>query len=153
LCPKYRRGVLGGQIEERLKQLVREVVEEKGAWLVALDVMPDHVHLLVEVDHRLRASRAVPRKHRVRAIGCVGVAPAEKVEISRSRRGQGGDRFVRRASAAAYRPLQVHCGHHRAHELRRTAFANGAEEAIIGHSAVPARYVPQRVIVSAALPW
>ncbi|TYC24354.1 IS200/IS605 family transposase [Micromonospora sp. MP36] len=49
-CPKYRRGVLGGRIEERLKQLLREVVEEKVAWLVALDVMPDHVHLLVEVD-------------------------------------------------------------------------------------------------------
>ncbi|MFI6882705.1 IS200/IS605 family transposase [Streptosporangium canum] len=49
-CPKYRRRVLGGQIEERLKQLIREVIEEKGAWLVELDVMPDHVHLLVEVD-------------------------------------------------------------------------------------------------------
>ncbi|MEV8514151.1 IS200/IS605 family transposase [Dactylosporangium sp. NPDC051484] len=49
-CPKYRRRVLGGRIEERLKQLVREVVEERGAWLAALEVMPDHVHLLVEVD-------------------------------------------------------------------------------------------------------
>ncbi|MET7402753.1 IS200/IS605 family transposase [Dactylosporangium sp. NPDC005572] len=49
-CPKYRRRVLGGRIEDRLKQLVREVLEEKGAWLVALEVMPDHVHLLVEVD-------------------------------------------------------------------------------------------------------
>jgi putative transposase len=49
-CPKYRRRVLGGRIEDRLKKIVREVVEEKGAWLVALEVMPDHVHLLVEVD-------------------------------------------------------------------------------------------------------
>ncbi|WP_406045091.1 IS200/IS605 family transposase [Micromonospora sp. NBC_00898] len=49
-CPKYRRRVLGGRIEERLKQLIREIVEERGAWLVALEVMPDHVHLLVEVD-------------------------------------------------------------------------------------------------------
>jgi putative transposase len=49
-CPKYRRRVLGGRIEERLKQLIREVIEEKGAWLVELEVMPDHVHLLVEVD-------------------------------------------------------------------------------------------------------
>ncbi|MGN9767349.1 IS200/IS605 family transposase [Micromonospora sp. SD12] len=49
-CSKYRRGVLDGQIEKRLKQLIREVVEEKGAWLAALEVMPDHVHLLVEVD-------------------------------------------------------------------------------------------------------
>jgi putative transposase len=58
-CPKYRRRVLGGRIEERLKQLVREVVEEKGAWLVALEVMPDHVHLLVEVDPQFGVHRLV----------------------------------------------------------------------------------------------
>jgi putative transposase len=49
-CPKYRRRVLGGRIEARLKELIREVIEEKGAWLVEMEVMPDHVHLLVEVD-------------------------------------------------------------------------------------------------------
>lgn len=37
-------------MEERLKQIIREVAEEKGAWLVELETMPDHVHLLVEVD-------------------------------------------------------------------------------------------------------
>jgi putative transposase len=58
-CPKYRRRVLGGEIEERLKQLVRKVVEEKGAWLVALDVMPDHVHLLVEVNPQFGVHKLV----------------------------------------------------------------------------------------------
>ncbi|MFE9658350.1 IS200/IS605 family transposase [Micromonospora sp. NPDC006431] len=58
-CPKCRRGVLGGRIEERWTQLVREVVEEKGAWLVALDVMPDHVHLLVEVDPQFGVHKLV----------------------------------------------------------------------------------------------
>ncbi len=58
-CPKYRRRVLGGRIEERLKQLVHEVVEEKGAWLVAAEVMPDHVHLLVEVDPQFGVHKLV----------------------------------------------------------------------------------------------
>ena len=58
-CPKYRRRVLGGRIEERLKQLIREVIEEKGAWPVELDVMPDHVHLLVEVDPRFGIHKPV----------------------------------------------------------------------------------------------
>lgn len=58
-CPKFRRGVLDGQIEERLKQLIREVVEERGAWLAALEVMPDRVHLLVEVDPRYGVHRLV----------------------------------------------------------------------------------------------
>lgn len=49
-CPKYRRRVIGGRMEQRLKQIIREVIDEKGAWLVELETMPDHVPLLVEVD-------------------------------------------------------------------------------------------------------
>ncbi len=37
-------------MEERLKHLIPESIGEKGAWLVALDVMPEHIRLLVEVD-------------------------------------------------------------------------------------------------------
>ncbi|MEU4482747.1 IS200/IS605 family transposase [Micromonospora sp. NPDC023966] len=58
-CPKYRRRVLSGGIEERLKHLIGEVVEEKGAWLVALEVMPDQVHLLVEVDPQFGVHKLV----------------------------------------------------------------------------------------------
>lgn len=49
-CPKFRCRVLTGAVEERLKQLIREIVSDSGAWLVELETMPDHVHLLVEVD-------------------------------------------------------------------------------------------------------
>lgn len=58
-CPKYRRRVLGGRIEARLKEIVRGVVAEKGAWLVELEVKPDHVHLLVEVDPQFGVHRLV----------------------------------------------------------------------------------------------
>ncbi|MFI7128855.1 IS200/IS605 family transposase [Nonomuraea sp. NPDC050153] len=58
-CPKYRRRVLGGQIETRLKELIREVITEKQAWLIELEVMPDHVHLLVEVDPQYGIHRLV----------------------------------------------------------------------------------------------
>jgi putative transposase len=59
VVPEYRRRVLGGRIEERLKQLVREVAGEKGAWIVALDVLPDHVHLLVGVDPQFGVHKLV----------------------------------------------------------------------------------------------
>jgi putative transposase len=49
-CPKYRRKVIGGRMEQRLKEIIVEVIAEKGAWLIELETMPDHVHLLVEVD-------------------------------------------------------------------------------------------------------
>lgn len=58
-CSKYRRRVLGGRIEARLTEIIREVVAEKGAWLVALEVMPDNVHLLVEVDPQFGVHRLV----------------------------------------------------------------------------------------------
>lgn len=58
-CPKYRRRVLDGPIQARLKELIREVVDEKGAWLIELEVMPDHVHLLVEVDPQFGVHRLV----------------------------------------------------------------------------------------------
>ncbi|MHB1526123.1 MAG: IS200/IS605 family transposase [Candidatus Dormibacteria bacterium] len=58
-CPKYRRGVLSGDVERRLKGLIREVVEKKGAWLIEMETMPDHVHLLVEVAPQFGIHRLV----------------------------------------------------------------------------------------------
>ncbi|MHB8325175.1 MAG: IS200/IS605 family transposase [Candidatus Dormibacteria bacterium] len=58
-CPKYRRKVLTGDIETRLKALIGEVVAEKGAWLMEMETMPDRVHLLVEVDPQFGIHRLV----------------------------------------------------------------------------------------------
>ncbi len=57
-CPKYRRDVIIGDVEKRLKKVVKEVCKLRGADLIELETMPDHVHLLVEIDpqygiHRL----------------------------------------------------------------------------------------------------
>jgi putative transposase len=48
-CPKYRRRVLVGRVAGRLDVIVREVVAEHDGEVLGLEVMPDHVHLLVEV--------------------------------------------------------------------------------------------------------
>ena len=58
-CPKYRRKVIGGRMEVRLKEIIVEVIEDRGAWLVELETMPDHVHLLVEVDPQFGVHRLV----------------------------------------------------------------------------------------------
>ncbi|MFZ3130545.1 MAG: IS200/IS605 family transposase, partial [Desulfosporosinus sp.] len=49
-CPKYRRKVLVGKIEARLKELIQETCLELQTELIELEIMPDHVHLPVEVD-------------------------------------------------------------------------------------------------------
>ncbi len=43
-CPRRRRKVLIGAVERRLKELIYEAVEPIDVKVVALEVMPDHVH-------------------------------------------------------------------------------------------------------------
>jgi len=49
-CPKYRRKVLTDEIAERLKVIISEVAAETGSEILELEVLPDHVHILAEVD-------------------------------------------------------------------------------------------------------
>ena len=58
-CPKYRRAVLVGGIDERLKQILREVATDTHSEVIEMEVMPDHVHLLVEVDPQFGIHRFV----------------------------------------------------------------------------------------------
>ena len=58
-CPKYRRPVIEGAVDERLKQIIREVCAERECNLVELETMPDHVHLLVECDPQYGIHRLV----------------------------------------------------------------------------------------------
>jgi len=45
--PRRRRPVLTGQIAERLRQLIEIKTKELGIEILALEIMPDHVHLFV----------------------------------------------------------------------------------------------------------
>jgi REP-associated tyrosine transposase len=45
--PKYRRKVLTPPIDERLKITLAEQIERWGQELIEMEVMPDHMHLLV----------------------------------------------------------------------------------------------------------
>ena len=58
-CPKYRRPVLVNGVDGRLKDIIRETCAEMHAELIEMEVMPDHVHLLVEVDPQYGIHRAV----------------------------------------------------------------------------------------------
>ena len=46
-CPKYRRPVLGGAVAEALTALLHAKAAALGCAVEALEVMPDHVHLVV----------------------------------------------------------------------------------------------------------
>lgn len=58
-CPKYRRKVLQAPIDERLKEIIREVALETHSEVLEMEVLPDHVHLLCEVDPQFGIAKFV----------------------------------------------------------------------------------------------
>ena len=58
-CPKYRRKVLVGSIETRLKELIQETCSTINVEIIEMELMPDHVHLLMEVDPQFGIHKAV----------------------------------------------------------------------------------------------
>ena len=60
-CPKYRRPVLTPPHDARLKQIIGDVAGEFGWAVLALEVMPDHVHLFLESDPTVSVAEIVNR--------------------------------------------------------------------------------------------
>ena len=73
-CPKYRRRVITsddprlsnppisgdpGSIDIRLVEVIREVCWENSSEVVELEVMPDHVHLVVRCDPQFGIAKLV----------------------------------------------------------------------------------------------
>ena len=58
-CPKYRRKVLIEGVDIRLKEILSEVATECKSELIELEVMPDHVHLLVECDPQFGIAKLI----------------------------------------------------------------------------------------------
>jgi len=58
-CSKYRRKVLVGDIETRLKEIINQVCEEINVEIIEMEIMPNHVHLLIEVDPQYGVHKAI----------------------------------------------------------------------------------------------
>lgn len=58
-CPKYRRKVLEGEIAKRLERVLKATCKKYQAEIMALEIIADHVHLLVEVDPQFGIHRLV----------------------------------------------------------------------------------------------
>ena len=60
-CPKYRRPVLVNGVDERLKEIIHETSDQMSCEILELEIMPDQVHLLIEVDPQFGIHKAVKR--------------------------------------------------------------------------------------------
>ncbi|HKE26293.1 MAG TPA: IS200/IS605 family transposase [Bryobacteraceae bacterium] len=58
-CPKYRRQILLPPIDETWKQVIRKVCDRTRSEILEMEVMPDHVHLLVECDPQFGIHRFI----------------------------------------------------------------------------------------------
>lgn len=50
-CPKYRRSILKDK-EEFLKTIFQQVADEFNFQIIEMEIMPDHVHLLIDCNPR-----------------------------------------------------------------------------------------------------
>lgn len=60
-CPKYRRKILKGDLEIRLKQIVKEVCDEFKSELIEVECDGDHIHLLLEVDPQFGVHKLIKK--------------------------------------------------------------------------------------------
>ena len=60
-CPKYRRKVLREPIAERFKELVLSLQEQYNFIVIEMEVMPDHVHLLLDIDPTVGVNKIVSK--------------------------------------------------------------------------------------------
>ena len=58
-CPKYRRKVLVNGVDIRLKELIKNIASEIQVDIIEMEIMPDHVHILLEVDPQFGIHKAV----------------------------------------------------------------------------------------------
>ena len=58
-CPKYRRSFLVGKLATRLGEIFYEIARDYGFKIIAYEVMPDHIHLLVEVPPKYSPAQIV----------------------------------------------------------------------------------------------
>jgi putative transposase len=58
-CPKYRRKVLIDGVDEELKNIILSNQEKYDYNIIEIEIMPDHVHLLIEINPKIGVFRTV----------------------------------------------------------------------------------------------
>ncbi|EJF05926.1 transposase [Thiovulum sp. ES] len=60
-CPKYRRKVLVGDVEKRLKEIISEVAKENDVEIIEMETEKDHIHILAEIDPQFGVMKFVKK--------------------------------------------------------------------------------------------
>ena len=60
-CTKYRKGVLRGDVGQRLRELAKQMCSDMGVEILSGVVARDHVHMLVSVPPQVSVSKLVQK--------------------------------------------------------------------------------------------
>ncbi len=60
-CPKRRKSVLISKVKARLEQIIKQVAKEKNVEILALEIMPDHLHLFISAYPTISIHKLVKR--------------------------------------------------------------------------------------------
>ena len=77
-CPKFRFSVLKGDVEDRLKQILQNICDDYNYHVKALEVMPDHIHIFVDVPQTVAPCDVVRTLKSISAIELLKVYPKLK---------------------------------------------------------------------------
>ena len=59
--PKYRRSVLNSGVDSRLKELLYQIAKGIQVEIMEMEIMPEHVHMLIEVEPQFGIHKAIKR--------------------------------------------------------------------------------------------
>ena len=77
-CPKFRFSVLQGNVDNTLKQILQKICDDYGYKIKALEVMPDHIHIFVDVPQTVAPCDVVRTLKSISAIELFKVYPQLK---------------------------------------------------------------------------
>ena len=58
-CTKYRKKIFIGAIEQEISEYLKETAKNLQIEIVAMEIMPDHIHILADCKPQLRLSDAI----------------------------------------------------------------------------------------------
>ena len=58
-CTKYRNKILKGAIDDDFRQCLKDIADKQDIKIIAMESMPDHVHMLIETTPQCRLSDAI----------------------------------------------------------------------------------------------
>lgn len=112
--PKYRRDVLRGEIPKRVEELLLDISEQYDITVDALEVSPDHVHVLCSFPPRYSIAQVVTRLKRLSARAVFREFPEIKHRLWGGELGEDGY-FVRTVGeGVSSEVIRKYIEHHRA---------------------------------------